>query len=84
MLGREEAGEGAERRPRPGRRGEMASYVDNSFRQAVMKNPAERTPQVSPARYRRRPRAGPRLCLAGCALPQTPSCYPLPGAVRPL
>lgn len=25
--------------------GEMASYVDNSFRQAVMKNPAERTPQ---------------------------------------
>ncbi|VCW49920.1 unnamed protein product [Gulo gulo] len=23
----------------------MASYVDNSFRQAVMKNPAERTPQ---------------------------------------
>ena len=30
-------------------RGEMASYVDNSFRQAVMKNPAERTPQVRPA-----------------------------------
>ncbi|CAM9667243.1 unnamed protein product [Rangifer tarandus platyrhynchus] len=27
----------------------MASYVDNSFRQAVMKNPAERTPQVRPA-----------------------------------
>ncbi|KAJ7409200.1 hypothetical protein WISP_116231 [Willisornis vidua] len=24
----------------------MASYVDNSFRQAVMKNPAERSPQV--------------------------------------
>lgn len=24
----------------------MASYVDNSFRQAVMKNPAERTQQV--------------------------------------
>lgn len=43
-LGREEAAEGAER-PRPGPRGEMASYVDNSFRQAVMKNPAERTPQ---------------------------------------
>jgi len=43
-LGREEADEGAER-PRPGPRGEMASYVDNSFRQAVMKNPAERTPQ---------------------------------------
>lgn len=47
-LGREEAAEGAER-PRPGPRGEMASYVDNSFRQAVMKNPAERTPQVRPA-----------------------------------
>ncbi|GAB5570407.1 rap guanine nucleotide exchange factor 2 isoform X10 [Prionailurus iriomotensis] len=25
----------------------MASYVDNSFRQAVMKNPAERTPQMA-------------------------------------
>lgn len=25
----------------------MASYVDNSFRQAVMMNPAERTQQVS-------------------------------------
>lgn len=24
----------------------MASYVDNSFRQAVMKNPADRTQQV--------------------------------------
>lgn len=46
-LGPEEADEGAER-PRPGRRGEMASYVDNSFRQAVMKNPAERTSQVRP------------------------------------
>lgn len=44
-LGREEADEAAER-PRPGRRGEMASYVDNSFRQAVMKNPAERTSQL--------------------------------------
>lgn len=47
-LGREEAAEGAER-PCSRPRGEMASYVDNSFRQAVMKNPAERTPQVSPA-----------------------------------
>lgn len=55
-LGREEAEQGAER-PRAGPRGEMASYVDNSFRQAVMKNPAERTPQVRPAGAR-----GPRLC----------------------
>lgn len=47
-LGREEADTGAER-PRPGPpRAEMASYVDNSFRQAVMKNPAERTSQVRP------------------------------------
>lgn len=27
----------------------MASYVDNSFRQAVMTNPAERTQQVREA-----------------------------------
>lgn len=60
-LGREEADEGAER-PRPGPRGEMASYVDNSFRQAVMKNPAERTPQVRPAG------TWLDLCFAGCAL----------------
>lgn len=42
-LGRE-AGECVER-SRCAPQGEMASYVDNSFRQAVMKNPAERTPQ---------------------------------------
>lgn len=40
----------------------MASYVDNSFRQAVMKNPAERTPQVRPAGAR------PDWCLVPCAL----------------
>lgn len=57
-LGREEAAEGAER-PRPGPRGEMASYVDNSFRQAVMKNPAERTPQVRPVSAA--PSQSPRL-----------------------
>lgn len=42
-LGRE-ASECVER-SRCAPQGEMASYVDNSFRQAVMKNPAERTPQ---------------------------------------
>ncbi|EGW00525.1 hypothetical protein I79_011995 [Cricetulus griseus] len=41
----------------------MASYVDNSFRQAVMKNPAERTPQV------RRAASSRGLVSADCALP---------------
>lgn len=51
-LGRE-ASECVER-SRCAPQGEMASYVDNSFRQAVMKNPAERTPQVRSAASRGR------------------------------
>lgn len=45
----------------------MASYVDNSFRQAVMKNPAERSPQVGgpfPRTPRRPPARGVRVCLS--------------------
>lgn len=57
-LGRE-AGECLER-SRCAPQGEMASYVDNSFRQAVMKNPAERTPQVR--------RAATRLGVGVCRL----------------
>lgn len=66
-LGRE-TGECVER-SRCAPQGEMASYVDNSFRQAVMKNPAERTPQVS--------RAATRLGLvsADCALPGPRHCW---------
>lgn len=69
-LGRE-AGECVER-SRCASQGEMASYVDNSFRQAVMKNPAERTPQVRRAASRRgvgvcrlRPSSAPALLCWG-------------------
>lgn len=69
-LGRE-AGECVER-SRCAPQGEMASYVDNSFRQAVMKNPAERTPQVRRAASRRevdvcrlRPFSAPALRVLG-------------------
>lgn len=81
-LGRE-AGECVER-SRCVPQGEMASYVDNSFRQAVMKNPAERTPQVRRAASRR------GLGSADCALPRTPallvwgsSPFPHPGLPLP-
>lgn len=59
-LGREEAAEGGAERFPARAAGEMASYVDNSFRQAVMKNPPKGPPQVRPVR-RRRPPQSPRL-----------------------
>lgn len=57
----------------------MASYVDNSFRQAVMKNPAERTSQVRPGG------TWARWCLLGCAPSPPPHLpyLPLPNTVRP-
>lgn len=82
-LGRE-AGECVER-TRCAPQGEMASYVDNSFRQAVMKNPAERTPQVRRAATRRgvgvcrlRPSSAPALLCWG-SIPFPPSrTFPAP------
>lgn len=83
-LGRE-AGECVER-SRCAPQGEMASYVDNSFRQAVMKNPAERTPQVRRAASRREvdvfqcpgtPGAGEAVHFPhpGLPLPQLPRAF---------